>query len=395
MLLADAQAILAQAIAPLSYDHFFDDVIGQKPLKLPATNTSNRHLLLGSDPKKVILNAFKEYAHTLKCHAQTPKGPAPTARPVPDATAFQALIDQYHRNDYTVRIPEVDGISPGLSQFTRALEVIFRKPAGAILFWSGAQARAPIHHDRVDVIAIQLMGSKRWYISDEQALLPNKWPQIGDQPPSLGRYSTYDVNPGDMIYFPRGTAHTVESTTESIHVAIEFVPFTIRDAINAALDHFSNLNRPVRLGAGCRADDLASGKALKTIQQQIRNSLADLGASCQSEAFIQRALDHTHARMINDLPRLQAPETPPRITIDSKVRQNALATAQLMTTQEFVEFTQPGEQILVHRGAEECLKFIASRQEFRVADIPGNISDDIRVALTTRLLMTGFLELAA
>ncbi len=393
MLLKEAQEILGKTLSPISYDQFFDDFVGQKPLILQGNDPNNRHLFLGDNPKKVILEAYEKYAPALRCHNHTPKVPPPIAKAVPSEAAFQELISEYHKRDYTVRIPDVEGISPELSLFTRALEVILRKPAGALIFWSGVNAKAPIHYDRVDVIAIQLAGTKRWHISNDQAQMPNKWPRIGDKPAALGHYSTYDVKPGDLLYFPRGTAHTVESTSESIHVAIEFVPVTIRDAINSVLDNLSNLNRPIRLDAGSRADDLASGKGIEVISKQILNGLSDLSRNCQSETFIEQALDHTYARMVKDLPKLERPQALPQVTVTSKVKHNVLAIAQLMTTPDTLDFTQPGEQILIHRGVEESMHFIANMPEFHVSEIPGEIGDDVRIALVTRMLMTGFLEL--
>ncbi|MEX0297649.1 MAG: cupin domain-containing protein [Kordiimonas sp.] len=394
MLLKEAQEILSHTLAPLSYDQFFNDFIGQKPLALLGNNLNQRHLLLGNDPKKLILEAYEKYAPALRCHIHTPTAPPPTAKAVPNAKAFHELIGEYHKNDYTVRIPEVDSISPELSLFTRALEVIFRKPAGAILFWSQDKAKAPIHYDHQDVIVIQLAGKKRWHISNEQALIPNKWRRIGDKPQNLGQYSTYDVELGDLIYFPRGTSHTVESIGESIHVAIEFVPTSIRDAINSVLDNLSNFNRPLRLGAGSRADDIANGKGIDVIIQQIQDGLSELQSNCQSKAFVQQALDHTYARMIKDLPKLDPPKTPPQISATTKVKHKASAIAQIMTTEDTLDFTQPGDQFLIHRGVEESMHFIINMPEFRVSEIPGGIGDDIRIALTSRLLMTGFLELA-
>jgi hypothetical protein len=38
------------------------------------------------------------------------------------------------------------------------------------------------------------------------------------------------------------------------------------------------------------------------------------------------------------------------------------------------------------------LRFIAATPAFRVADIPGDLPDEIRVALVTRLVTSGFLQ---
>lgn len=58
---------------------------------------------------------------------------------------------------------------------------------------------------------------------------------------------------------------------------------------------------------------------------------------------------------------------------------------------ELVDFRQPGERMLVHRGAEQSLRFIANTPEFRVAELPGELGDDVKVALVNRLVASGFL----
>ncbi len=107
------------------------------------------------------------------------------------------------------------------------------------MFWSEGGAKAPVHHDEVDVIVIQLVGTKRWFISDATPTLPNQWRGLGETSAVMNSFKTYDVQPGDLLYVPRGTVHTVESISESIHLSIGFVPVTQRDAIIAALDLLS------------------------------------------------------------------------------------------------------------------------------------------------------------
>jgi hypothetical protein len=351
-------------------------------------------MLLGPDAKRTILDAFETHAATLTCHTDGPTAPPPVASPVSDAEAFHALIRQFHAGRYTVRIPAITNLSPNLALLARALEVVLKAPVDVAAFWSREGAGAPVHYDEYDLMVIQLVGKKRWFVSADPPGLNTPWKRIGEGPPPLDRYRTVDLAPGDFLYLPRGTPHTVQSTTESIHLAIGFVPVTVRDAIIAVIDHLSDLDRTLREGATERADDLARGEAHALLATRVRQGVERLFAICRSDSFIKEALEHRTSRMIGKLPKLPRPSSQPALTRESRVRHSPLATAHLIATPNNLDFSQPGGHTLVHLGAEESLRFIASTPEFSIADIPGEIGDDVRVALAASLVASGFLELA-
>jgi len=394
MLLNDAQKIVADFLDPISYDDFFEKIISRKPLAVLGQNPAQRELLLGEDPKATILGEYSKYAQHLTCHIHTPTGPPPSPRAVESPEAFLKLIREYHQTGYTIRIPDVFEMAPRLSEFTRAMEVITEKPLGPVIFWSDNDARAPVHDDEVDVIIVQLYGQKRWYISSDEALLPNSWKPMGKERPEFDNYDTYDINPGDMLYLPRGTAHTVHSTSESIHLAIGFAPVTVRDSINAALDILSDYDKSFRQQIGTRADALSTGRDFDVIASQIRAGIEKLRLQCQSDKFIQQTFLHRRARAIYELPKESHMPSGQSAVITSRVKHHPLAIAEIAVTPTSVDFRQPGKTTLLHPGVEECMRFIKATPEFTVSDIPGEIDDEVRVALVNKLLGSGFLILA-
>jgi len=401
LILSEAQKIVADVLGPYPMTEFFEQVFGRKPLALLNQPEVNRHLMLGEAPTTAILNSFAKYAASLTCHIEKPVVPPPTPHAVPNATAFAELIAKYHQTGYTVRIPEVTDISPQLSRFTRALEFIVQNPVGVVIFWSESGARAPVHHDEVDVIVIQLQGSKRWFISDEPPTLPNNWTGLGEQPPALGRHRIIDVAAGDLLYVPRGTAHTVESTGESIHLSIGFVPVTVREAIAAALDFLSDLDKPLRLNLG-QLEQPIGGSGGAVIPQQIRHGIEKLRNICQSEQFLQDALNFRTAKMIQKLPKLTTEPAPLNLAatsvatlVSQQVRHHPLAIAQLLATPHILDFRQPGKQSLIHLGVERSVRFIINTPQFTIRDIPGDMGDDVRLALVNKMLADGYLQLLA
>lgn len=388
----DAKSIFESVLAPCEYDHFFTRVFGHTPLIQLGTPPRARELLAGTDPRQTLLDGYANYAPKLTCHAKATGTPPPKPRAVDNAANFWALIQEYHALGYTVRIPDVVDFSPALTRYTRAIEQLIRNPVGTVVFWSHAGAEAPIHYDEVDVIVIQLTGKKRWFIADEKSALPNRWKALGEQQPSAASYQTVDVAPGDFIYLPRGTVHTVQSTTESIHLSIGFRPTTVRDGVKALLDFHAESTRDCRVALGQRADKPFNDESLNTGREQLKRTLQALLAQCDSDQFVTRALRRRDARMITALPKLPIPTHQTPLTADSRVRHSPLAMVQMLSTEQIIDFAQPGEQLLVHKGVEPSMSFIANTTEFNIADIPGEFGDDIRLALVQRLVQVGFLH---
>jgi bifunctional lysine-specific demethylase and histidyl-hydroxylase MINA len=251
MTLQDAQRTLAQFLAPLTFDEFLDSVLTGGFRRIGSDGSTSRSGLLGADPESVLLGAY-HLAPKLSYHSANPSGPAPPLEPVNGAAEFQQRIAQFHARNYSVRFPELRPLSPALDQLARALEMVLHQPVTAAAFWSRGGMRAPVHYDTHDLLVVQLRGSKRWYVSSQPSELHNTWKSIPERAPTLGPHHTVDVLPGDFMYLPRGTFHSVDSDQGSLHVSIGFTPLTVREAMIAALDHLSDLDRGWRTTLGSR-----------------------------------------------------------------------------------------------------------------------------------------------
>ena len=103
-----AQDILAELLRPLPYDQFFDEFAGRKLLHHHAAERTDRAAICGPDPKSSILDMYDEFSPKLTCHSGSAKLPPPQARRVASQQEFEALVREYHKVDYTVRIPDAN-----------------------------------------------------------------------------------------------------------------------------------------------------------------------------------------------------------------------------------------------------------------------------------------------
>ncbi len=390
MIEEQADAILSEVFAPLSPDAFFS-AIGQAWFSLKGSPDHARAQLFGPVPKQTLLGAFATHAEKLDWHSPAPMGAAPALRAASSPGDFEAIAKSFHERGYTLRIPDMVELTPALQSFVRALELALRQPVKASVFWSAAGAKAIVHYDKPHNIIVHLTGRKRWFVSTDPPGLQNKWAQVGEAPPNLQRHQVLDVEPGDLIYIPGGTPHTVESATESLHLAIVFEPISLRDAIIAAVDLLSDNDRDFRQSIRGRADDVDPA-ALATL---IGSGLDRLREHSRSPNFVRAAMDLRASRATADLPPLARATAPASVTRDSRVQHAALAISHLRHSGGSLDFSQPGEHIAVHAGVEPELRYIAATPSFRVADLPGSAGDDVKVALVSRLIQSGFLELVA
>jgi hypothetical protein len=391
MMFEDAYRTLAQFLSPLTVDEFLDRTLIGGFRKITGQREAPRTLLLGQNPEAVLLEAF-HLAPKLTFHSANPTAPPPSLLSIIDASDFSDRIEQFHARNYSVRFPELRPLSAPLDHLARTLEFFLHQPVTASAFWSRGGMRAPVHNDDHDLIVVQLRGDKRWYVSRKPSLLDNTWGGIPGDAPALGDYETIDLQPGDLLYLPRRTLHSVDSEAESLHLSIGFTPLTVRDAIIAALDHLSDLDQTLRISIGARLAFQLGGKGIENLGRPVVEGAARLLAACQTSGFLAAALQRRSARVVGSLAALPTPDPVPNLDLDTPMVQRNTAFSHLTANLEKIDFTYPGGHVYIHLGAQESILYIVNTPRFRVRDIPGNIADDVRLSLALKFVEVGFLE---
>jgi hypothetical protein len=389
MNLADAERRLGQFLSPLSVDAFLGQSLAGGFQLVRHDGRSSRTGLLGAEPEATLGDAV-QLAPQLTYHSANASGPPPSLADVRDGSDFRERIAAFHARNYSVRFPDLRPLSPTLDALARSLEMLIHAPVTASAFWSRGGMRAPVHYDDHDLIVVQLKGTKRWYVATRPSELFNTWKGVSGNPPDLGPHEVVDLAPGDLMYLPRGTFHTVDSDAESVHLAIGFTPLTLREAVIAALDHLSDLNRPLRATVLGRVD----GADLQALAPPVAEAVGQLLNAARTPGFLTAALQRRSSRAVGELPALDRPAAPAALTLDTVLRQAGPAFSVLGANAETIDFAFPGGHLYVHRGAQEAVVFIADTETFRIRDLPGPIGDDVRVALAARFVEVGFLEVA-
>lgn len=394
MLVEEAAELIERTLAPLSLDSFLDDVLDRRFCHVDADVHGARTNLLGADPAALLLGDFSRLSRDFGFHAEGATLPAPPKRLATSVKDFRALIGDFHDRGYTVRLDHVHPLSAPLAQFIRALEVHFMAPVGAHVFWSRGGGRAPIHHDERDMLIIQLVGSKAWTVSTKLSELPNTWAPQSNLPERLKHSANFVMKPGDLLYVPRGTPHSVQALEDTLHLSIGFSPPTLRDALIACADLASDLSRPLRESAGARAGAQALTGDFGAVPARVQDAVGVLARYCGSPGFVAEALRRRAARIVREMPA-GAPPAQAEITTASFVQRRDLTPCQLSNHGGRLEIAFPGGRELVNAAMQPALDFIARSKAFHVRDLPGAYDDAVRVALVQKLVTDGLLEPAS
>lgn len=390
MLFPEAQRTLQQLLAPLTLDEFLDKTLSGGLQRIDGAGAAERAALLGPDPRAVLSSAF-QLAPKLTFHSANPLGPPPSLQGVADAADFRARLEQFHARNYSVRFPELRPLWPQLDRLARALELMLHQPVTTSAFWSRGGMRAPVHYDDHDLLVVQLLGQKRWYVATSSDL-PNTWRGIPPDRVELGSHTSFAVHPGDVVYLPRGTLHSVTSEAESLHLSIGFTPLTLREALIAALDQLSDVDQTLRATVGGRLAYQLRGAGLEQLADPVLAGVERLRAACRTPGFLTAALQRRSSRVVATLAALPAPAVPAAIGLDSELTQTEVAFCHLSASLDKIDFSHPGGHLYIHRGAEPALLYMVNTPRFRVRDVPGEIADEVRLSLAQKLVAIGFLR---
>src|SRR3546814_3093203 len=125
------------------------------------------------------------------------------------------------RNDcaagFTIILNGLERYVGAVAELARGLEVElnFETQVNAYITPPGSQGFLP-HYDDHDVIILQIQGSKRWHIYEQEGDVPSSELQqreifVGE---GLSPATQLILTAGDVLYVPRGRIHAAETRSE-------------------------------------------------------------------------------------------------------------------------------------------------------------------------------------
>lgn len=290
------QTGLDRILAPLTSEDFMDTWFDNKPLfiagkynkfsELPNVEAVQECLALGLPWQlqrlpEVYLDGEKVAASDIHFKLSNMDDLITTK---PNVGRYEKLLNA----GATIALYGMQHVFTELNQLVQELVEQTRAEVEAHLFLSqqGLKGLAP-HYDCVDILVLQVAGSKHWQLSSQRAYNPINGKGAATIYDPQAAHSEYELNPGDVLYIPRGTFHHALALSEtSLHVTIPLKFPTRVDLLSSMLEAAFNHDQ-MRTSL-----NLQSESDLKNALESTLSVLSEMtGSGAFTEEFLTNRTD--------------------------------------------------------------------------------------------------------
>jgi len=285
---------------------------------------------------------------------------------------------------------------PKLADFCRALEKVFSARVQTNIYLTPAHSQGfKAHYDGHDVLVLQVEGTKEWRIYDTPVALP-----LADQGfdphdvPIGAETDRFLLEPGDMVYVPRGLTHDAVSTDQtSLHITTGLMVRSWADLLTEAVRMMAHDNVEFReaLPPGFTDEGYDVGPAIEKFAALLAKvASADLEPVLQEfrEDFIGSRLPRVHGQMA-ELARMADLNAASRLIARPNLIYRLMVVPGKGDEDDTVAVSCQGAVISLPAFAREPLAHALSGQAFSLTDLPGDLDEAGRAVLVRRLLREG------
>lgn len=318
-----------EILAPIGLERFRAEYDGQKPLHLKGRPDKFAEVM-NWDKLSEILSQITIWSQgSLKLILD--KEPIPAARycaPAAGRDGGQVLrpdpdkVKDFLRRGATLIADDVDHLNPGLTAFAHAVERDLGGQVQGNLYLSSRRRQGfAAHFDTHDVYAVHVEGTKTWHVYEGRAADPIAHPmfrsygQEHHDKAKGGLMMEVHMEPGDLLYLPRGQYHdAIADEGGAVHIAFGVTYSIGLDVVSTLYERMmleplfrANLPRPAAGG-----DDRALRERLRLLSDGIASVLAD-PKTLEQVMVMQR--EHRYPRHSYDLPGLLAERADERFRV--------------------------------------------------------------------------------
>ena len=280
---------------------------------------------------------------------------------------------------------------PKLRQFCSALECELKFKLRTNLYITPPQAQglAP-HYDEHDVFILQITGTKEWRLYHSPIELPS---HLRDE--NIGRHAlaepelTVTLQPGDLLYIPRGIVHqAISQASTSIHASLGLYPtfaYELLEELVTSAQADPAFRQAVPHGFATKEEQQAFYEHFQVLSQSLVSQM-------KTEELVERKYEVFRCdRKSEDQGRFRDLINLPRLNLESIVarRPNILYKVETQATQVCLQFYQ--KSLTFPRFLEPSLMDLIESRSLAIKNITGLINDNGRLSLSKALIKEGFL----
>ncbi|MEM1285551.1 MAG: cupin domain-containing protein [Pseudomonadota bacterium] len=307
-------------------------------------------------------------------------------------------VNQLFADGATIIMANLQERLPTLARFCRALEHVFSARIQTNIYLTPAHSQGfRAHYDNHDVLVQQVEGTKEWRIYDHPVELPLNTQAFNPHDVPIGEETDrFVLEPGDMVYVPRGLTHDAVATDQtSLHITTGLMTRSWADLLTEAMVDVAHRDPAFRasLPQGYAQDAFDSAAMAETF--------ARLAQRFAQKATLDPLLDQIRDEFIaNRVPRVPGQMSElarlPGLTAASKVS----AQPQLIyQTREgldpdgspTVHISCQGTEIVLPAHTKKAVEACLSADHMSIRDLPGELSADDKLVLAKRFIREGLM----
>jgi ribosomal protein L16 Arg81 hydroxylase len=308
----------------------------------------------------------------------------------------------------SVIVNQAERYHPTLFQMCRVLASRhFHHTFGVVYLTPPNSSAVRLHNDDQDVFLMQVWGTKHWTIRDAPQLLPYTEEMLGKEEPvppdkTTEKIMTFDLEPGDVLYIPRGFLHeAATSSTPSLHITMT-VPTCDYcwgvQTVKHLMNHLYSRETPpetrkfcseATLGNSNGLDEASLGKHVEDILKRLETGLS---LDTLLDGFEQRMSKPNDAQERSHLQAMSA-KLPTKVREDHRVRLMPGVTCSCEENSELAVFHRGHQHMQwpIARSASALVRSLSSAPQL-IRNLPCADTFE-RLSVIELLYQTGVLQL--
>jgi ribosomal protein L16 Arg81 hydroxylase len=384
------ESSLAWLLQPLPVDAFLGEIWGATPHHIKRGRAGHFDGLLPGSPS---VERLFEHVRPEPSEVRLVKGGEdrdPDAYRLADGGLDVDRIRDGFAEGYTVVLNGVERYVRAIASLSHAIEVDLNFPTRVNAYLTPPESTgfAP-HYDPHDVLVLQIAGSKTWQVSGDDVVAPREMQRgMGVGTPELSSLTDVCLEPGDVLYLPRGQVHSAQTQSEpSLHLTVGLHAPTVLTLLTHLMYSLSLTDDRFHARLSPRHLD----------DDGVRSGLGDVVRDALKAVEDPGALEGALGTMENVLVRRGRCPPVGRIADTAAVDGRTLVQ-KYQPLYSRVASVPNGialqfSQLSMNAGSdhEAAMRFLsASTKPFRVSDLPG-LNTTQQAELARSLILSGFL----
>lgn len=205
---------LEHLVSPLSMDEFLNKYWGKRAVLIPGNEEKFKDLFSWNEVNGFLDQSRKTFDGLRLIYEK-------------NGLSHEELnrVDYWLEKGATLGINSISAVDPVMKKFSSMLARDLNTGVNINCYVSCPNKQGfDTHYDMHDVFAVHLEGKKKWRVFEPTTMAHPLHAQgnmhIGSLAEDAEPYIEYEMNPGDVLYLPRGHWHDAMSVTPSIHLAV-------------------------------------------------------------------------------------------------------------------------------------------------------------------------------